>query len=972
MGKSTLNLNNLSAGLVSPKVNARTDQPKYQSWTRQLENMIAYKSGGITRAPGTYYVANAKLANSGINDYAVRLIPFTFSPDTQFMLEVGDHYIRFYSNDEQVNVSTAPLWVLGTPYLPGTFVTDPTNLLIYYNNVYSGSPVQPHLNPAEWTQQTILEVYTPYRANAAGGSIYDTDIFNLVPCQINDVIYLVHPLYPPYKLTRFSDTDWRIEEVAYDTPALLDQNTTNTTLTPTGLTDTTLLTANAPAWTTATYYAVGNSVSYLGVLYVCIVAHTSSALFTTDLTNGKWEVQTIFYPAHVGSTWELSTLRPATFVEYDGVAATGFADGTSGTILCSGAFTVRTYGVWSSDIAVQRSTDNGNTWTTIFTISSRDDNNENVPGTSPGLFLYRMVISNSAVPGTPGATNPRVIFEVNDAFLDGLVKITEYLTPYTAIGQVVTQLYDNPAATPYWSEGAWSAVRGYPRAITTYQQRVVYASTGYEPQRIWGTVTNDLENFDRGDQTKTTDSFVFDLNAPGRGPIVWLISQADLFAGFSGAEWVINSGLGGGPSTGGGAISPTNINAVEQGTYGSSPSVQPAIVGNAVFFAQRQADAIRQMLFSIYTAKYMSQDITTIADTLFASGAVQLAYQSRWHHQGILWVVVKDGTMLGLTYDLDQEVFGWCKRTTGQNQKDAQGQPLFNDKGFESVGVLYAKNTADDETWVVANRLINGVYTRMIERITPNNWEETFYQAPTPPVAQLNLAYYMDCGQTLFDPGSTTIAGLDYLEGRWVVGLADSTAFGPLQVTGGSVTLPPSIPASVSVINIGLPVPYFGQPMRIDSDPRVGNTQALKKAISDLFIRVYNSMGGQISNGTANFVTWVSGTLYPAGSKVISPLTLLAYQCVTPMDFATDPSVNTGWVETARPAFREPVPIPYTNSQANPFATPQLVTDPQEIWIQPQGDPIITSDPVFIISGRDSLPLTVLSIAVKYDVVSVS
>lgn len=976
MPKSVLNLNNMSAGLVSPKVSSRTDQAKYGSWSRQLQNMIPYRSGGITRSPGTYFVAQAKYANSGINDYAVRLIPFTFSPDTQFMLEVGDHYIRFYSNDLPVNISSAPLWMLGVYYPPGSFVTDPTNGLFYYTNTGSGNDAQPHDDPDHWVQQNLLEVYTPYRANAAGGSIYDTDIYNLVPCQENDVVYLVHPLYPPYKLERLSDTNWTMQQVEFDVPALLDQNITNTVLTPTGLTDTTLLTASAPAWVTATYYAVGNSVSDSGILYECIVAHTSSALFATDLTNGKWEVQTIFDPAHVGSTWQLKTLREAQFIEYDGTAATGFTDGTSGTILCVGSFTVRTYGVWSSDVAIQRSVDNGRTWTTVYTITSRSDNNNSVAGTgSIGVqALYRIVVTNSSPLVSPGATDPRIVLAVDDAFLSGLVKITEYLTAYTAIGQVLTQLYPNPNvtpadSTPYWSEGAWSFLRGYPRAVTVYQQRFFYASTQHEPQRIWGTVTNDIENFDRSDPTLATNGLVYDLNAPGRGPILWLIAQADMFAGFSGAEWVINSGQGSTAGSGGGVITPTDVLGVEQGTYGSSPSVQPLIVGNAVFFAQRQADAIRQMLFSIYTAKYMSQDITAVADTLFSAGVVQMGYQSRWRHQGILWAVVKDGSMLGLTYDLDQEVFGWCKRVTGYNQTDSEGQPIFNDKGFESVAVLYAKNTADDEVWVVANRLIDGVSTRFIERVTPNNWEETFYGVGVP-APQLNLAYYVDCGLTVFGPGSRVITGLDHLEGRYVVGLADSTAFGPLQVTGGSITLPDSIPESVAAVNVGLQQVYAGQPMRIDSDAVKGNTQGLKKAISDLFIIVYNSMGGQISNGTSNYPLWVSGTSYHIGTKLISPLTLLAYECVTVGAFTTDPSASANWVQTALPAFREPVNIPYTQQQNDPFAVPQLDTDPTEKWIQPQGDPVITSDPVFIVQGRDALPLTVLSIAVKYDVIS--
>lgn len=932
--------------------------------------MIPYKSGGLTRLPGTHMIAPCKYATTPGNSYAVRTIPFIFSTTTQFLLEFGDHYIRFYSNGQQVNISSAPTWMVGVFYPPGSAVTDPFNGLFYYTTVGSGTPTQPHANPAQWTQQNILEVYTPYAANVVNGSPFSAEIWAVYPCQINDVVYLNHPLYAPRNLTRLTDTNWTIEQVNYITPPLLDQNITDTTLTSLSVSGVTQVNAAAPAWVTATYYNEDNSVEVAGLIYVCHLPHTSSATFGTDLANGFWKLVDIFNPLHVGSVWQLAYLRPASYVEVDGVAATGFTNATSSTIQCTGTGEVRTYGVWSSDIAVQRSYDSGKTWTTIHVITSRSDNNETIPIATVLPALFRFVISNSAALISPGATNPRVVFTCADTFAYGLVAITEYLNAYHVIGQVITEL-NSTSATTYWSEGAWSDFRGYPRCLTAYQQRLIYGSSGFQPQRIWGTRQNDIENFDRHDPSLADSGLAFDLNAPKRGPIVWLIAQADLFAGFEGAEWVINSGSNVGASGAGGSLTPTNINAVEQGTFGSSPNVQPAIVGNAVFFAQRQADAIRQMLFSVYTAKYMSQDMTALVDHLVSSGVVQMDYQSRWHHQGVLWAVTRDGRLCGLTYDLDQEVFGWCERKTGFDQQDDGGNSLPNDNGFESVAVLYGNGTSDDDVWVVANRLIGGVQTRFIERVDPNNWEETFSTAPNPPAPNLPDAYYVDSGLTVLNPGSLAITGLGHLEGRWVVGLADGSAFGPLQVVGGVATLPPSIPTTVAKVQIGLPLVYAGQPMRIDADPRAGNTQGLVKQLSDLFVRVWNAMGGSISNGTANYPLWASGHAYVVPNRVISPATQGAFECVIAVTSATDPATDsTNWKPRDLPFFRQPVPIPYTNSQADPFAMPSLVTVPTDIRITPQGNASPSADPTFIVSGRDALPLTVLCITTKYEITS--
>jgi len=914
--RSIHNTTSFSGGEWSPKLDSRVDQQKYGSALRQCVNMIPYKSGGMTRRPGTQYIANAKYANSPGANYAVRLVSFIFDPDTCFVLEFGNYYVRFYSNGVQVTVSDAPVWQSGQAYVAGNFVEDPgVGNAIYYCKAAVTSATQPHSDPTNWVAQTIYEVPSPYGSFYSSGEPSQTEVFQIATCQVNDVIYITSPLRAPYSLTRFGDTDWVMEEVAFLSPALLDQNATDITITPSALQGTGItLTASAPAWVADNYYTLDNAVLVSGIIYNCILTNVSSSSFSTDLASGYWQSVGIFNPNHIGSTWQLAVLRSSAYVEYDGDKTTGFVAGTSSTIQCLGNYEIHTYGTWSADVSIQRSLDGGITWDSVYFATGRSDRNLDPKGNAPVLGIYRISVSNVAAPVNPGATNPRIVFECSNAFLYGQVEITAVTSiqpasfvngatyqievlgtinwsaiggrvnaavgdilvyngagvtgsggtanaPYIATADVITRLTDSnglaaawvsggtygtavaggsfvvgqtyqivsigstnftligasantvgivftatgagsgsgtaksivsynfvnytcilaisggttvppqnpgnwsqttPGATEYWSEAAWSNARGFPQAVTTFQQRIIYGSSASEPQRIWGSVTNDLENFALGDQTLATDGFAFDLNAVGRGPINWLIAQSDLFAGFSGAEWVINSGAGN--STGGAAtITPTSINAVEQGTFGSAPFVQPKIVGNAVLFAQRQADAIRQMLFSIYTAKYMSQDLTTLADHLFTSGIVQLAYQSRWRHQGMLWAVTEQGTLCSLTYDLDQEVFGWCKANTGYLQLDSNGNPIISDNGFESVAVIDGQGKNDDEVWVVANRYIGGVQTRFIERINPNNWEETFIGAPTTPGPVLADAFYVDCGITITNPGSLTLTAFPTL-----------------------------------------------------------------------------------------------------------------------------------------------------------------------------------------------------------------
>ena len=1181
MGKGIHSIHTMAGGEVSPKVDARVDLSKYGSWLRQCQNMIPYKQGGLTRRPGTQFMAVVKPITGVFSQYAVRLMPFVFSPTTQFVLEFGNGYVRFYSNGAQVVLSSAPIWQTSSVYLPGSFVEDPgdSDNIYYSAGGVSGSSTQPHNDSANWVLQSIYEVPSPYQSGYTPSttSMYSTDVFVVTPCQINDVIYLVHPDYPPYKLTRFGDEDWQMEQVVFLTPALLDQNATDTTITPSALTGNGItLTASAPAWVTATYYTAADSVLHGGIIYDCVVANVSGT-FATDLANGLWEAVGIFNPLHVGADWQLATLRNTAYVEYDGTAADGFVAGTSNSIQCIGGYTFSSYGTWGGDIQLQQSLDNQLSWEPVTTETSRSDNNFSVKGTAAVLAWYRIVVSNVSAPPATGASNPRIIFQVDDAFLYGLVQIAtvpiigtsggltngvtyqinalgsanwssigagpnpyvgeifvwngttvtgsnwSVFNPYICTANVVTQLTNNaPVAvypawvsgnayyhnvtsdnfvvgnwyvitavgnsawtlygapqaavgvtfqatgtgtvggtgtandllsyaginyqcihtntnsttappsdptdfavftpalvgSPYWSEGAWSNYRGFPQAITSYQQRVIYASSGFEPQRIWGTITNDLENFYLGDQTLVTDSFAFDLNAPSRGPIQWLIAQTDLFAGLSGAEWVINSGSQNQANAGSGAaIGPSNIDAFENGTFGSS-STQPAVVGNAVFFVQRQSTSIRQMLFSVYTAKYMSQDLTGLSDHLFQNGIYQIAYQNRWRSQGILWAITGSWGLCGLVYDLEQEVAGWFKCPTVQTN-NANGAPT----NFTSMAVIYGGTPNDDQLWLVANGCV--------QRMNPFNWE-TNITVINGQNQQFDNAYYVDNGKTFTNPGSLTLTGLTWLENQSVVGIAGGSpsigypgAFGPLTVSNtGTVTLPPSFQASVATVQIGLPIQYYAQPMRIDQDPMAGNTQARTKTLVDLYVRLYNSMGGSVSNGTFQYPMWTSGAQQNIGDNVISPLTSGAYQCtvaiaggsntidpsaypqqwtagfayatgtyvtylqlvyysLAPVTSQTPPNIDTtNWqyryvnpfVSIPVPSYQPPVPIPYTPAGANPFAVPVPVTSPKDVRVTPQQMPTTAGDeghdPQFIIQGNDALPLTILALIVKYDIVS--
>lgn len=143
-----------TAGELSPALWARVDLSKYGSGLKTALNLFIHPHGGASNRAGFEFVAEVK--NSA--NYA-RLIPFQFNTAQSYELEFGNAYLRVY-RDGGVVLSG------GLPY----------------------------------------EVVTPY---------LHTELDEIVFIQEADVMYIVHPMHAPRKLSRFADDNWTLSVVAF-------------------------------------------------------------------------------------------------------------------------------------------------------------------------------------------------------------------------------------------------------------------------------------------------------------------------------------------------------------------------------------------------------------------------------------------------------------------------------------------------------------------------------------------------------------------------------------------------------------------------------------------------------------------------------------------------------------------------------------------------------------------------------------
>jgi hypothetical protein len=172
-------------GELSPRIIGRVENKAYYNAVKYSQNLIPYPQGSITKRPGTYHVTPVK---NSANDTI--LVEFRFSNVQNYVIEIGDEYMRFYRNRGQVE--SAP----STPY----------------------------------------EISSPYPSSV---------LRELKFIQSYDTLFIFHKDYQTQSLTRTSDTSWTLSDFTYEDGPYLIENSTSTTLAASATTGSVTVTASA-------------------------------------------------------------------------------------------------------------------------------------------------------------------------------------------------------------------------------------------------------------------------------------------------------------------------------------------------------------------------------------------------------------------------------------------------------------------------------------------------------------------------------------------------------------------------------------------------------------------------------------------------------------------------------------------------------------------------------------------------------
>lgn len=740
MARSRVIHNNFTAGELTARLRGRTDLAKYFNGADVLTNFLIYPQGGVTRRPGTRFVAEVKDSTK-----KSVIISFTFSVTQSYALEFGNLSMRVYRNGGQV-LETAKTITGATQANPVVVTSSSHGFSNGDEVVIAGVVGMTELNGLSYRVKNVAAntfeltdltdaningtAFTAYTSGGTAARVFtlvtpylEAELFELKMAQSADVLYVAHPKHAQRKITRTADDAWTITQITFlDGPYFKEEATP--TITPSAVT--------------------GSGITLTA----------SAALFKAD---------------HVGALWRIKhDLTPGT--------STVTPQGASGSTAYSYRITALnkngetlpgTAGTTSTGNATLDGTNfNRVTWTSIpgaiaYRVYGRKANVE--------LFIAE-VQATTYDDGPAPAFSPNGALPITDKSLGhwGYVTIATFSSSTSVTADVKVDLGRTNASIAQ-REGAWSTEQGFPGAVALFGSALWWAGSTQRPQTIWRSVVGDFENHDEG-VGDDDEAIVVTIASNEVNAIRWLSPIRQLLAGTVGAEFVIS-----GPEDD--VITPSNIDARSESVHGSA-NIQPVRVGNSTVFIQLAGKKVRSFVISFAadaTGAFVAPDLTILAESITGTGLTDLSYQQE--PNSVIYAVRKDGDLLALTYLIDQDVVGWARFTTDGN--------------FESVATIPHPNKDRDQVWVIVKRTINGVTKRYVEY---------FEDVPSEFTARDWKEFYSDSALPYSGSAITVVTGLEHLEGKTVRVIGDGAVYPDATVANGQITISPA----ATEIEVGL------------------------------------------------------------------------------------------------------------------------------------------------------------------------
>lgn len=236
--------------------------------------------------------------------------------------------------------------------------------------------------------------------------------------------------------------------------------------------------------------------------------------------------------------------------------------------------------------------------------------------------------------------------------------------------------------------GAWGTGMGasYPYKTAFWRDRLWWGGG----QNIYASVAGDYSSHapDTMGEILADNALNLTIAIGNVDKVRWMRPGNALIVGTAGAEIAVRENITTAP------LGPENVKFDLQSAEGSM-ELEPVLVEDAVLFARVGGRRIMELRFDIQADAWVPRDMNVLYPEITRSGIVDMEYQKE--PDDILWCVLGDGRLIGLTYDREQNIYGW-------HQHPIAG----NDAKVEAVQIIPSPNGDLDDVWLVVSRTIEG------------------------------------------------------------------------------------------------------------------------------------------------------------------------------------------------------------------------------------------------------------------------
>lgn len=559
MPKLTKIQTNFNSGEVAPGVYGRTDSDRYDTGLSTCLNYIPTIQGPLLRRPGTKYVANVKDTTK-----PPTLIPFNASDTASYILEFGDKYIRFHTNDGQVLTNTTVFQVNGFLQFNNTNIRNLT-----FNSTrdtsYAGVN-EGFLASSVLANGAIFELNSPYA---------QADVSGIRFAQSQDTIYLAHTKYPPFKLQRKSTYNWDLKPIIFQDGPYLPLNS---------------------------YQSIGDSVSV-----------QISPFNQGQIQSAPWNA---VYAAAASPTGAIRLTLGGSSTFQTGQRV--FVKGVTGTVEANNGTSSIAASYWTASVPGANQIDLlGSTYVNTLTNSTGF--------VYPALWQMATAPTSGSSPVWADATLNfcrTISFANNGTRAWGI--ITQILDPNTALITLNSGSVIAAGNNSIWQLGVSSVINGFPGAVCFHQNRLLFTGTPQYPQQIDGSQSANYEAFAASNSSyvvSDASALQFNLTSADTNPSYWMKSVSQgLLVGSRSAEWQVS------PNSQYPALTPTNISAQQTSAFGSA-NMDAVQIGNAVIYAQAAGRRIREMNYFVQVGSFRSTNLSELSEHITLPNITQLAVQ---------------------------------------------------------------------------------------------------------------------------------------------------------------------------------------------------------------------------------------------------------------------------------------------------------------------------------------------------------